>query len=301
MHIYRSDCGSMPRGAVMALGNFDGVHLGHRELIRRGIIAASSAGKDFGVWTLTFTDASDRIMTDTEKCRVFEDLGADFVILENFSDIRNLSPKEFVYGYLVEKMHIAGAVCGFNYHFGRGAAGEAALLTELLGKHGVPVVTVPPVTLDGDLVSSTNVRALIAAGDMETVSRMMGGAYSISGKVHHGSRLGHELGFPTVNLIPESDRVLPKFGVYESRTVIGDTAYPSVSNIGIRPTVDGKSVTLETFIFGYDGDLYGKGVTVEFLRFMRGEVRFADTGELKQAVLADIDKVREKIKQRIIK
>ena len=284
--------------AAVALGNFDGVHIGHRLLARRAVrikeeLSAAFAGLGSGAWlfetppSLSLCQAPiPQLSPLEEKLARFAEIGLDYAFLADFSALRDLSPKEFVGKVLKEQCHCVYAICGLNFHFAKSASGNADMLMSLMDGRGEVVGLV---TLDGETVSSSAIRALLADGNAERAAKLLGAPFSLSAKVLHGKALGKNLGVPTINQHFATGAIRPKDGVYISRTRIGDTLYPSVSNIGTRPTfADGETVNCETHILGYEGDLYGQTIRVEFLKRLREEIRFSSVDELGQQLRADI-------------
>ncbi|MBR2847911.1 MAG: bifunctional riboflavin kinase/FAD synthetase [Clostridia bacterium] len=282
------------RPLAVALGNFDGVHRGHQRLLSAvREIAARIPGCVCAVWSFTTLakDASSipSLTTTEEKLRHIAASGVQYAILENFEDMRSLSPETFAISYLYEKLHCAAAVCGFNYRFGKGGAGDADLLSSLLSPCGCSVTVVPPVVFDGRVVSSTRIRAAVAEGDMEQAAALLGRPFSICLPVVHGRKLGRTIGLPTVNQTFPEGHIIPLRGIYACACTIDGCRYPSVSNVGVRPTVsDGDKVNCETHIIGYNGDLYGESIRVEFYRRLRDEMKFSSVDELKEAIEKDI-------------
>ena len=281
---------------VTALGSFDGIHLGHAEVIRKARSLADSLGISLTVWTfreLPF-GKNTTLTGNSDREEIFSSRGVDQLILADFDVIRGLSPEDFVRNILIGQLKTKIAVCGFNYRFGAGGKGDPALLKELMNRYGGDACMVEPVKMGGEVISSTRIRALIAEGKMEEASALLGRAYFLSGRVAHGRAIGHSLGFPTVNLPFPEHRTIPRLGVYSSviRTPAG--VFRGVTNVGIRPTVDDGMVrpVCETFLLDFDGDLYDQLLRVEFGRFLRPEKKFPSFEALKAAITADIAAVR---------
>jgi riboflavin kinase/FMN adenylyltransferase len=187
-------------------------------------------------------------------------------------------------------------VCGEDFRFGHGGKGNAARLLEACREAGIPCVVVPQQQLEGVTVSSSYIRDLIEMGLMEHAVRFLGHPQILTGQVVHGHQLGRRLGFPTANLMLPKELVIPKFGVYACCCVVDGVRYPAVTNIGTRPTVAGVGVTVETWILGYSGDLYGREIRLQFFKFLRPELRFPNLDALKQAVLQDAQRTKEILK-----
>ncbi len=281
----------------LALGNFDGVHRGHRALIKMAVEEGRKNGLKTGIWTFADhpmnTLCASRVSyltSNREKNEIFAESGLDYVIYEEFSAVRDMAPQEFAKKILVEGLDCRIAVCGFNFRFGRRGLGDAECLQRLMTDMGRRAITLPPVTVNGKAVSSTAIRQLIEEGDTEGAAELLGRPYSVTLPVIYGKQLGRTLGLPTINQRLEGDRVTPKKGVYVSVCHIDGKRLPAVSNIGCRPTVNdnGNDVNCETHIIGYEGSLYGQCVKVSFYSKLRDEVRFCGVEELKKAVENDV-------------
>ena len=265
--------------SAVALGKFDGIHLGHRRLLERVLEQKSQ-----GLWTVVFTfDTSaasffggetKELSTREEKRAVFSRLGIDVLI--EFPLNRGTAatePAEFVARYLAEQMRTAYLCAGPDISFGKGGAGDYKLLSEYAGTCGYQVELIDKVRVDGEEVSSTRVRQAVREGDMEKVSVMLGAPYCVSGKVVHGRQLGRKLGMPTANILPDVRKLLPPNGVYYSRARLGDAVYRGISNVGCKPTVsDEKIMGVETYLYDFSGEVYDRDMTVELLAFRRADV-----------------------------
>ncbi|MBQ9748920.1 MAG: riboflavin biosynthesis protein RibF [Clostridia bacterium] len=275
-----------------ALGNFDGVHLGHRALLTA---AAEKHGcTASAVWT--FSTPSSRavsgasLLTDPdERLERFRACGIELAILFDFEELKGMDAEHFVRDVLYRDCHVRHAVCGFNFRYGNRAAGNAATLRDTLAALGGKTTVIPPYEMDGTPVSSSVIREALAEGDMETVTAMLTRPYAISSEVLHGKQLGRTLGFPTANQRFPIGRAVPRFGVYAVRVTVDGKAYHGVANVGVRPTVEHTdAANCESFVFAFNGTLYGKRIQTEFLHFIRKERRFSDVTELKDAVCRDI-------------
>ncbi len=279
-------------GCTVALGTFDGVHLGHRAVI--------NAAREFGLPVVVVTSAQNpqsilgqvkksRISSAECNDRIFADIGVSAVIRFDFEDIRSLSPDEYL-DILVDQIGAKNIVFGFNFRFGRCASGDAQTAHDYCEKRGIGLKVCDEVCVEGDTVSSTRIRACIEAGDMQLAKRLLGRAYSVDFEVVHGDGRGRTMMIPTANQEFADDYVLPRFGVYASRTLIGGKTYASVTNIGVRPTFLSPVVLAETYVDGFDGSLYGEKPTVELTEFIRGERKFESIEQLRQQILLDIEK-----------
>ena len=294
MRIYRySECDRIGDGCVIALGFFDGVHLGHRELLRSARERAEAMKLPLGVFTFT-TDSpikkGKKIYSDSERCALLREAGADFALICSFGEVSELSPEDFVLKVLIGKLSARVAVAGFNYRFGKGASGDAAALTHLMERAGGCALICEDVTLDGETVSTTRIKARLEAGEVAEAARLLGAPFRISGEVTHGNSVGRKLGFPTVNTSRDEWLLLPRRGVYRTATVIDGKVFSALTNVGSCPTFGDRDVHCETYILDFDGDLYGRNITVYFLDYLREEIRFESEKELIMQI--NIDKSR---------
>lgn len=283
---------SVAERAVIALGFFDGLHIGHATLLEKTVSEARARGVLPAIFT--FADSKDfkggrRLYPEEERLSRFADFGIERVYLADFPSLCSLSPENFVLGVLLEKLRAAAVVCGFNYRFGARAAGDVSLLAQLLTPHGVPVFALPA-TMHGDTVVSTSaIKAALAEGNVASARLMLARPYSLSGRVAHGKALGRRIGIPTAN-IPFTDALFPpRHGVYAvTCTLEGGTQVQGIANVGVRPTVeDTDTVNCEVHLFTEAGDLYGKYITVAFWEFIRPEERFADLEALRARIALD--------------
>ena len=266
----------------IALGSFDGVHVGHRAIIARAA-AIAPQGAAPAVWTFAENPFGVPCLTSPEeKLGLLAECGAKYAIVCKFDEVASLAPEEFV-----DQLIGFGAValtCGFNYTFGAGKSGDADTLVRLCGERGLRCAVVDRVDVGGERVSSTRIRELIAAGAVDKAAELLGRPYSVTAPVEHGNKLGRTIGFPTINQHISADRAIPGRGVYASRCM----DMPAVTNVGVRPTVtDDGEVVCETHIIGDCGDLYGKIVTVRLLRFLRDERKFKSLEALKPQLQID--------------
>ena len=282
--------------AVVALGNFDGVHKGHQALICKCVECAKEQGISSVVFTFLNHPLNEiagkcvvkSIMTLKEKADAVEALGVDIMVAVPFNeDIRKSSPEEFVKFVLVESLSAKQAFCGFNYSFGYKGAGGPNQLRELGDKFGFAVNVMDEFDMDGAPVSSTRIRESLAAGDVESFEKLSGRRYCISGKVIPGEHFGRKMGFPTVNLALNHDMALPANGVYITYIFVNNQRYNSVTNVGNKPSVGLFAKNAETHIFDFSGDLYGSDIKVEFVKMMRPEMRFDTLDDLSRQIEKD--------------
>ena len=282
--------------SAVALGCFDGMHLGHQLVIGQTVRQSGAVATVF-----TFEEApqqvkgnaAPRLTSNRQKLRLMEQAGVKQVYMVAFSSVQEMEPEQFVRDVLVRVCHASMVSCGFNFHFGKGGKGDRVQLQELCAAHGIKTVVCPAVELDGSTVSSTRIRNLVEKGEMEQASRLLGRNFSIDFEVVHGRRLGRQMGTPTINQPFPGGFVLPRFGVYASVVEIGETLYFGVTNVGVKPTVGSDRVLAETWIPDYRGkDMYGESPVVELLCFMREEQKFSGVEELRSRILQDEESCR---------
>ncbi len=303
MILYNNKTYIAKASSVVALGCFDGVHIGHRAVIETAIKIAKESGLSSTVWTFSepsknfFTPGAVPLITSTEaKCELIESLGVDLVLCLDFNeDIAKLSPEDFFNNILLGKLSAAHIVCGFNYSFGTKCAGNTELLAHLCQSAGIGLTVLPAVLEDGVDISSSLIRSCIKDGELEKAEKYLGYPYSISAEVIGGQRLARRLGFPTVNITPPAYAIIPKHGVYVTSVSFegAERQLFGITNIGMRPTVHAEKICAETHIFDFDGDLYGKKLTVKFLHFIRPERLFDSIEDLKEQVLTDIETAKK--------
>ena len=290
----RSD---LPDTAV-ALGLFDGVHRGHQSVIWA---AVSESTLTPAVFTFQF-DQKDlitkphfaRILSPALKVRKLEELGVQVMFEPLFSSIMSMEPKSFFNGILRNFMHAGAIFCGDDFHFGKGASGDTALLQRYCKDAGIRFEVVPPLLDDGAPVSSTRIRAALREGDIPLANRLLGYPYMTDGVVVHGRHLGRKLGFPTINQLFSPEDLIPRFGVYATIAEIDGKRYVGATDIGVKPSVgEGYAPAAETYILDFDGDLYGKNITLSYYAFLRGERKFASLAELTETVLYNAQQAKE--------
>jgi len=284
-------------GTAVALGMFDGVHTGHRAVFER----AESFGKD-GAEAAVFTFDSESlgskhgkdyryIVPNSHKLEMIREAGIKNIYCADFSELKDYEAEEFVKVVLADRMNAVMVVCGPDFRFGKGAAGDVAALKKYGQKYGFEVSTVEPVVTDGDTVSSSRIRKLLTAGEIQKANRLLGYRYRIKQSVSDGNHIGRTIDFPTVNQKFSEGQLIPAYGVYATETCVDGIRYSSVTNIGVKPTVESSCEPLaETHILGFSGNLYGRVIEVSFSEYLRGERKFASLEELKAQIAADIKK-----------
>lgn len=286
------------RRTGITIGNFDGVHRGHQALVRRSLEVCREKGLDCVVVTFwphprAFFSGKDMPPLATEAARrtLLGELGIDYLYELPFNrELANLTPEAFLDRYL-RPLHLAQLVIGYDFRLGKGRSGDFATLKALGERHGFGVEQVPPVLYGEAPISSTRLRAVIAAGDMATAAAMLGRPHGFSGTVIHGEGRGTGLGFPTANLaVPPVQ--LPPDGVYATRVRLQERAWAAVTNIGFKPTFGGRERTIESFLIDGDINLYGEDIRLDFLARLRDERRFASAGELAAQIGRDVEQAR---------
>lgn len=284
-------------GTAVALGVFDGVHIGHRAVISA---AAEKRAKGLSPAVFTFkspsvtTKGDGRVLyTDEKKRECFESLGVEVLYSPDFSKLRDMSAEQFVDEILVGKLCACAVCCGESFRFGKNASADVGALKKMCAERGIEVTVVLPVDYDGETVSSTRIKKCLADGDIKSANAMLGEELSYALPVIHGRQLGRTLNFPTVNQLLPTELILPKFGVYLTRVLYGGKEYRGVSNIGVKPTVGAVSPLIETHILGLCEDLYGKIIKVSLVDFIRPERKFESIEALKRCVDQDIENAQK--------
>ncbi len=287
---------------AIAIGKFDGIHLGHKKLLKH-ILDQKQDGLKATVFTFEPSPEEffvghpvKQLFTRNEKRRAFEEMGIDILVEFPLTALTATTPPDdFVKTILVEDLKADYIAAGTDVSFGDKGRGDQYLLKNMSKELGFELVLIDKVMLDGAEVSSTRVRNQIADGDMVMAQRLLGSCYSVSGMVEHGNHLGHTIGIPTVNILPPAGKLLPPFGVYSSIVVIDGEEYTGMTNIGRKPTVSSNNqVGVETYIYDFDRDVYGKTIEVKLLKFKRPEMKFASVDELKAQMEKDIADIKVK-------
>jgi riboflavin kinase / FMN adenylyltransferase len=301
--VYYPDDPRSPRwmSPVLALGNFDGLHRGHQKIIER--IRRGAAERGATAVVLTFEPHPPRVvrpdkappllMTLAQKLRALDRAGVQGAAVVRFThELSQWSPERFVTTVLVDWLRVAEVWVGADFLFGRDRAGNFSVLRTLGQQHGFRVEKIDPVRYKEFVVSSTRIRRLVSEGRVDEAGALLGHHYAVDGVVVQGARRGRELGFPTANLSTENDLV-PPTGVYATAIDIRGTRWPSITNVGVRPTFEAAGpVTVETHVLGLQEDVYGAPVSLSFVQRLRDERRFADVDALKEQIEADIRRAR---------
>ena len=278
---------------IFALGFFDGVHLGHQALLEDSVRMARQMGAmpaaitfDKHPKSLFLSQSPVLINSIEDRTGLLRENAMEQICVLPVTRESMAQPWQDFLRMLLEK-GAAGFVCGDDFRFGHKGEGNAAKLADFCRELGLPYAVLPEQTLDGIRISSTHIRSLIEAGDVETAAKFLGHPHVLSGEVVHGRHLGRTIGVPTANVLLPEGVVVPKLGVYACTCVIDGKAYVSVTNIGSRPTVGGHQVRAESWILDFDGDLYGKRITLKFHKFLRPEQKFDSLEELRAQIQHD--------------
>ncbi|KUK32681.1 MAG: Riboflavin biosynthesis protein RibF [Thermoanaerobacterales bacterium 50_218] len=290
---------SLPEKLVVALGNFDGVHLGHRRLLREMVVSCRGEGNVPSVFLFNphpqkvlSPERAPRMLLDLEKkLDLLESLGVEVVFVVPFNEaVASLTPYQFVKEILVNRLKVLGVYVGFNYRFGKSASGTPEELTNYGKKYGFFVKVLSPVVVDGVVVSSSNIRRALERGDILQAKKLLGYWPLIRGRVVRGDGRGRLLGFPTTNICVDPDLLLPLSGVYAGCAYLEGRSYPAVLNIGKCPTFrETGEITVEAHLLEYEGCAYGKTIEVELYQRLRGERKFSDSSGLVEQIRKDID------------
>lgn len=293
--------GGSRRRSVVTIGNFDGCHRGHQQILRTVVDRARGANALGAV--LTFFPHPARVLRPGEAPALLETLdqrlasigttGIDAVLVMPFnSELASVSAEDFVKRILVDTMAAQTVLVGGNFRFGHGGTGDIKLLGELGERWAFQAEVIPPVSEHGTVISSTAIRAAIREGRVEDARRMLGRPYALEGQIRTGTGQGRKLVVPTLNLATEQE-VLPKNGVYATEATVGGRSYRAATNVGMRPTFDGTRVTIESYLFDFSENLTSGNLEIRFWQRLRDERKFSEPAELREQVLKDIEKAKE--------
>jgi riboflavin kinase/FMN adenylyltransferase len=286
---------------VISIGNFDGLHLGHQRILRMVLERARATEQTAAAVTfdphpiklLRPENAPRMIETLSQRLARFGEIGLDAALVLRFDrELSLLSPEDFLRRILIDRLHVVAILVGANFCFGHRGAGDVRLLTQFGKEHGFEVETIAPVKMDGIVVSSTAVRNAVAEGHVDQAVPLLGRPFSLTGEIRAGEGRGRTILFPTLNLVPEQE-LLPRLGVYATESLVRGTVFQSVTNVGIRPTFDGRNVTVESHLFGFDEQMSGGNMEIRFHVRLRDERKFSGAEELKAQIARDIVAARE--------
>ncbi|HEY9062389.1 MAG TPA: bifunctional riboflavin kinase/FAD synthetase [Pseudobacteroides sp.] len=290
------------KDAGIGLGNFDGLHLGHMALINTLINESKSLGINSIVYT--FSKHPENILrkklntpiitTINKKIEILGGTELDYLYFDDFDEaFSRMKPEDFINDILYRKLKVKLAVSGYDYRFGYKGQGDVELLKEAGKEYGFNVIVIPPVKIEEETVSSTSIRRLIAKGNVEKASELLGRCFSISGTVKKGRRIGNTIGFPTANIAGPENIILPHTGVYITRTLIENSIYNSVTSVGVNPTFkENLPVSIETYIMDFNKDIYDKEIEVTFIKQLRNEKNFGSVDELVRQIKNDVSVAR---------
>jgi len=285
---------------TLTVGSFDGVHLGHTDVIRRTVVAAARDGAQPALMTfephprcvLDPANCPPSVTTLQEQLALVESLGIEHAIVIRFDRaLAGLSPQQFI-DLVATAMEVKRWVVGFDFAFGRERRGNA----EWLRANGHAVDVVPPFTLNGKELHSSDVRRLVTLGEMEEVTRLLGREYSMAGPVEAGDRVGRRLGFPTANIAIEPNKLVPALGAYAGRAVAEEGKFIAALSVGYRPTFGGTQLRVEAFLLDFEGDLYQQRLELKFVRYLHPDITFPNTDELVQQLRSDVADTRRIVK-----
>ena len=289
---------------ILCLGNFDGVHFAHRALLQRAKELQAQKMPNARVGVFCFETLSTDFLSNNppkhlttleQRLKYFADEGMEFAYVADFPSLQDLSPEAFISDVLAGQCACKAVVCGYNYRFGKGGAGTYQLLKEFFSSECA--IAVPAVFQDGETVSSTRIRELLKLGKVKEANSLLTVPFSITASVEHGKGLGRHLGAPTFNQTPSPEILIPARGVYLTRCNIDNKDYYGLTNIGTHPTIDtNATLNLETHLLNFDGDLYQQELRVEFLDYIRPEIRFDSKESLQKQIQSDIKAAKERLK-----
>lgn len=299
MTVYEYGKSERPCGKrVVALGFFDGVHLGHRAIISAAIKKARTLGVPAAVFTFrsespTAKQSTARLYTTEAKLELIEGCGIDEVIVADFDEVRGISADDFVTELLCGELGCVAAIAGRDFRFGHRAAGDITLLMELMAKAGGECIIADDVIMHKRKISTTEIKRLMGEGDIAEANEMLGAPFFLEAVVEHGRGVGRTLGFPTVNCPLKDKQGLLKRGVYISKIVTRGGSYPALTNVGVCPTFDARPEHAESFILDFDGDIYGERVRIIPISYLRPEIKFDTPDKLMEQINNDIKKAKE--------
>jgi riboflavin kinase/FMN adenylyltransferase len=284
----------------IGLGNFDGLHIGHMALINT--LINESKLSELKSLIFTFKNHPENILRKKlityqitsidKKIEVLSDTKLDYLYFEDFDeDYSRINPEQFIKDILIDRLKASLIVVGFDYRFGFKGKGDVRLLKSKAKDYKYRLIVIPPVKLKNEIVSSTLIRNKIREGNMKSVFKLMGRHFSLSGKVVTGKKMGREIGFPTANILPEEYLIMPKFGVYITKSLVNGKYYRSITNVGMNPTFMEKKVSIETYIIDFNEDIYGCNLEVFFIERLRKEEKFDTLKELTNQINADVKTV----------
>ncbi|MCR4716468.1 MAG: bifunctional riboflavin kinase/FAD synthetase [Lachnospiraceae bacterium] len=280
--------------SVIALGKFDGIHKGHQELIKKVIEnkddSLVSAVFTFDKTILNFTEEGLLpLLNEDERIVIFNELGIEYIACYSFDDsLKNLSRESFVEEILIKRLNAKKVVIGEDFRFGKGREGDVSWLNSVKDSYNLELIVVPDLADDDGRISSSRIRDCLIKADIKAANKMLGRPYSISGRIIHGRELGRTIGIPTTNVKMPKEQFVPALGVYITKSTIDAKEYYGISNLGFKPTVNGKHLLCETNLFNFYDDVYDRDMKVEFLEYIRPEKKFSSVMELQEEMKRNI-------------
>ncbi len=298
MQIIKENC-SISKKSIVFIGNFDGVHKGHKRLLSKAL-EIKEIENNLVIVALSFYPHPKSFFTKNifrtlftldEKALLLKSFNCDYLKICDFNESKkNLSPYDFIKKYIVEDLNAKYVIVGEGYNFGKDKSGSVATLTEICNNFGIKVIPVSHLKDENDKLSSTTIREEVKKGNVNKVYELLGHRYFVKGNVVKGKQLGKTIGFPTANIIVNDEKLLPRNGVYATKTKVFDIEYNSITNVGVNPTFDTNRKVVETHIFDFDKIIYDKEIIVEFYDFIRPEEKFENVEKLKKQILIDVEK-----------
>lgn len=283
----------MKKPLCAAIGDFDGIHIGHAKVIETAVSLSDSYTPI--VYTFEENCKKSPILTDNvTKSRILYSMGIKEIIYDDFMCIKDLSPTEFVKNILIDKYNIECIVCGEDFTFGKNANGNIETLKSICDSLGVKLLVVNCLFSKGKKISSTEIRGAIELGNMEKASALLGRPFQISGNVVHGKNIAHNHDTPTININFDTKSIIPAYGVYISQTIVGNKVYNSITNVGVRPSIESTNIpNIETNIFDFNSQIYDQNVSVCFLKMIRPEIKFDTKSKLFDQIKKDINAAKQ--------
>lgn len=278
---------------MICIGKFDGLHIGHRLILDTLLDDARRRGASSVVYSFEPRNGAPRLTTREEKRDLFASLGIDHLVVAELTEEFMAMPADAFIERLASCGRMRAVAVGRDFRFGRGASGDVELLKQLGLKHGFDVHAIGQVEVNGRPISSTSIRDAVKSGDVEMATLLLGREYSLSGEVVEGRRLARQMGFRTANIVPPHGKAIPAYGVYAAYVDFGPESRPAMTNIGVKPTVGGHELLIESHLLGFEGDLYGKKITVRLVKRIRDEIKFESVGQL----AGQLDDDRSKVMQ----
>lgn len=290
--------------SIIALGNFDGVHTGHQKLIKQAIKRAKEKNIKASILifrentekTINGENSNKKLLTSNPyKYEILQSLGIDLIYEIEFDEaFMKLDPLVFLNDFLYKNLKVMGIVVGYDYRFGYKAKGDLESLKSFAHEKNISLDIIEAYKKNGKIVSSTLIRSLVENGSVEEAGDLLGRPFAIIGKVSHGKNLGKKMGFPTANIIPKKQYILPKYGVYDTDVIIDNKRYKAATSVGNNPTFKNEGVKIEANILDFNQDIYGKVIRVDFIKRLRDMLIFDNVEELFEQIKKDVDIIRNR-------